>query len=130
MKRIFLIIKKRPMNAVLVGLALILYFCNNYFFKKITVGRLNFFMICYFNDLICPLFFLAYTNILLLSIGKELTKIKWILSYMFFIGMFWELIAPIFNKDAVTDVWDLGFYMCGSLIYWMLMKYFQNKPQT
>ena len=126
MKRILSNIKKKPIYVALMVLTLLLYFLNNLFFKKVTTGGLNIFMVGYFNDLICPFFFLSYCNTLLLSVGKEIKKLKWLLVFSFCAGVVWEFVAPIFKKTSVTDVFDLICYLLGTFFYWLVLMIYQK----
>lgn len=130
MKKIILSIissvKKKPINIILMILTSIMYLLNNVIFKKITTGDLNLFMVGYFNDLICPLFFLSYCNILLLSIGKEIKKLYWLLLFSFCVGLVWEFVAPLLKKTSITDVLDLICYLIGAFLYWLILKIYQK----
>lgn len=80
----------------------------------------------YFNDLICPLFFLSYCNILLLSIGKEIKKLHWLLLFIFCVGPVWEFVTPLLKETSVTDVFDLVCYLVGTIFYWFVLKIYQK----
>lgn len=121
MKKILISIKNRPINIILIVITLFLYFLNNIFFKKLTSGWLNIFMVGYFNDLICPFFFLSYCNILLISCGKEIRKLIFLLLFSLCAGIVWEFIAPIFKENSVTDIFDLLCYLIGTFFYWLIL---------
>lgn len=72
MKKIVESIRKRPVNLMLLILVVFAYWINNLFLKEHSGGLLRVFFIGYFNDLICPLFFFSYANMLLITVGKEL----------------------------------------------------------
>lgn len=107
-------------------LTLLLYFLNNLFFKKVTTGGLNIFMVGYFNDLICPFFFLSYCNTLLLSVGKEIRKLCWLLLFSFCAGLVWEFVAPLLKETSVTDILDLMCYLLGTFFYWLVLIIYQK----
>ena len=69
------IICKKQLDFLLIVSTASLYLLNNFIFKKISTGLTHYFLICYFNDLICPLAFLAYVNIMLAFVQKQLAKI-------------------------------------------------------
>lgn len=41
---------------------------------------------------------------------------------MFFCGIFWEYIAPMFRANTVSDTWDMLAYMIGGFLYWIITK--------
>ncbi len=120
MRKIILSIKLRPINFYLMIFVSFFYFINNNVFKIYTKGIVQKFFVCYFNDLICPLFFISYSNILLISVNKEIRKLKCILLYGLLSGLVWEFFAPILKKSSVSDINDIFFYSFGSLLYWAI----------
>lgn len=126
MKKIILSIKKRPINIIFIVLTLVLYFINNLLFKKITTGALYLFMKGYFNDLICPFFFISYCNLLLLTVNKEMVKLHWLLLFSLCAGLVWEFVAPLIKENSVTDILDLVCYLVGTFFYWLLLKINRN----
>lgn len=119
-------VKLKPINLILIIGVLILYFLNNFVFKKYTSGLIQHFFICYFNDLICPLLFFSYSNILLISINMELKKLKWIMLMGLCSGLIWELFAPLIKSSSVTDIVDLIAYLFGTFLYWCIIKIIQG----
>ena len=130
MKKLAASARFRPVNPVLMAAVLVLYFLNNRWFKAHTDGPVQYFMICHFNDLICPLFFLAYSNLLLLTVGRELRKIHWVLLFGLCSGLIWEFFAPVIKPTATADPWDLLFYLIGTGLYWCILKFItRRRPQ-
>ena len=84
-------------------------------------------MICYLNDLICPLFFVSYSNLLLITINKEIKKLKWLIIFGFCSGLVWEFVAPIIKPHAVKDIVDIIFYLLGTFLYWCIIKLFTKE---
>ena len=121
-KKLLKSIKYRPLNAILIVSVLFLYFLNNSVLKNITTGIVYEYCVCYLNDLICPLFFLAYSNLLLITVRKELTSLRSILLVSIPAGLIWEFVAPLMKSSSVTDPIDLICYLLGSLIYWWILK--------
>ena len=78
MKKIVESIRKRPVNLMLLILVVFAYWINNLFLKEHSGGLLRVFFIGYFNDLICPLFFFSYANMLLITVGKEIARL-WVI---------------------------------------------------
>ena len=114
--------KKRPVNLILMVVVCMLYSVNNYWFKKSTVDVVQYFFVCYFNDLLCPLFFMAYSNFLLLMEGKELKTLWETGRLCFAAGIVWEYFAPVLKPEAVSDPIDLGCYLVGGCLYWGILR--------
>ena len=115
-------LKQRPINGVLMAAAALLYLLNNLVFKNIDQPILHEFFAGYFNDLMCPLFILPYSNMLLLTVDKELKKLPYILLLCLGGSVIWELLAPLYKEGSVRDVWDVACYLFGGLLYWILLK--------
>lgn len=120
--KILFSIKKRPLNLVLLVGAAGLYLLNNLYLKHVTGGLLYEFMNGYFNDLICPLFFLSYSNILLISVSREMSKLWQLALFSLAAGLVWEFFAPVIKKGSITDLKDLVCYQLGTIVYWILQK--------
>lgn len=115
-------VKHRPLNMVLISTVLVLYLLNNSYFKLQTTGIIRYFLVCYFNDLICPVLFFSYANLLLLTVDKEITQLWQICFIGLCASCFWEFGAPYIKLTAVTDPIDIVFYLVGSVIYWGLLR--------
>ena len=122
MSKLWISIRKRPINAWLIIIVLSLYLFNNNCLKSISEGIAREFFICYFNDLICPLFFLSYCNIFLLTAGRELRGLVAILMLMLSAGIIWEFLAPVIKDGSVTDPIDLICYLVGGGVYWIILN--------
>ena len=120
MNRSMKINKKIIFNLVLILFSASFYLLNNLLFKKISTGMLYYFFTGYFNDLLCPLFFVSYVNIMLSFIQKSILKLPHILLFCFIAGLFWEFIAPLMKKTSVTDFFDLLCYCIGGFLYWAI----------
>ncbi len=75
MKGILQSIRKRPLNIILIFIGAMLYLINNLFLKENLPRTISWFFTGYFNDLICPLIFFSYANMLLLTTGRELQRL-------------------------------------------------------
>jgi len=126
MKKLLFSIKTRPLNIILIAIVLILYFLNNNVFKVYTTGLLQRFFISYFNDLMCPLFFVSYSNLLLITVNKEMRKLHWILLLCLSAGLLWEFVAPLVKHSSVTDFFDLLCYLIGAAVYWLILTFTIN----
>ena len=123
------IICKRRFDFCLIVSTAGLYLLNNFIFKKISTGLTHYFLVCYFNDFICPLAFLAYVNIMLAFVNKELQKMYQILFFCFVCGLVWEFIAPLLKENSVTDFYDLLCYCAGGILYYAIKQLFLKKKK-
>ena len=122
MKKLLHSMAVRPVNPVLILGVAMLYGFNNLWLKSHTSGEVNYFFVCHFNDLICPLLFVGYSNLLLLTVGKEIRKLHWILLFCFCACLIWEFFAPVLKSSVTPDWWDVTFYMAGGILYWAILK--------
>ena len=126
MRKLLNSVRKRPLNLVLVIVVIGLYMTNNIIIKPNTDGLIHIFFVSYFNDLLCPYFFLGYANMLLITCNKEMDKLFIILLVMGIAGAVWELGAPYLKEGSVTDIGDYACYMLGAIGYWLLLKKVKN----
>lgn len=122
MEKIVRSIKKRPFNLISMVTVSILYVLNNKVVKPNTTGLSHVFFVSFFNDLICPLWFLAYVNLLMITNDKEILELKKLLLICLGAGLVWEFVAPFLKKGSVTDPWDLVCYAIGTIVYWIILK--------
>lgn len=118
---------KRKINLVGMTTAICVYIINKACLIPYTQGQLNYFCRCYLNDLVCPLFFLGYCQILLIWIDHEIKSWWKCMLLIMVAGYIWEYGAPFINAKAVSDAWDLVCYFLGGTVYCLLMKCEQNK---
>lgn len=118
---------KRKINLVGIAIALCVYVINKACLIPYTHGSFNYFCRCYLNDLVCPLFFLGYCQILLIWIDREIKSYWKCMLLIMIAGCVWEYGAPFINAKSVSDVWDLVCYFVGGMVYLLLMKYEQNR---
>lgn len=109
-------------NVSIIMVTIIIYVFNQMFKNTIPVISLKWFMTCYFNDIIGSVTFIAYCNLIFAMGNKNIVKIWQIELLMLGCGIFWEYITPFFRKNTVSDIYDIGAYMFGGLIYWMIFK--------
>ena len=122
--------KSNMFDASCIMVVALLYLLNALLFKKQTTGCLNDFFICYFDDIICPVLFLPYCNILLRQRDIEIMGFYKVLFWCLIFGLVWEYIGPIINTKSISDPIDLLCYKLGGIIYWGLRKvksYVENK---
>ena len=103
-------------------IVLCLYFFNNLYLKENTSGLLQKFLICHFNDFMCPIFLFSYSNILLITVNREIKKLNWLMLFGLCSGFVWEFFAPVIKTASVTDAIDLIFYVLGTYLYWIIMS--------
>lgn len=119
--RLWNAIWKYKANVFCMMVAIILYFLNQFLFKNSFTGIVGYFCKCFFNDLVCPLFFLSYVQIVLIWAECEMKKYVTILMVGMSAGLVWEFFAPVINSNAVTDLYDLICYFSGIQIYYLIM---------
>lgn len=116
--------KKR--NFLIIGITIILYTINQIIKSKIPINAIRWFMSCYFNDTIGGMTFSAYYNTVLAFRGKQMSKLWQIELLLFFAGLFWEYVTPIFRANTVSDICDVLAYMIGGVLYWLIIRKGQN----
>lgn len=121
------VIRKKPINLVLICVVGVLYMLNNNFLKSSSPDTVRWFFISYFNDLICPLLFFSYVNILLLTKNLELSRLRHIIPFCVVVSVVWEFGAPLFKPSSTTDFLDIVCYFKGSISYWWILKKVNNK---
>jgi ABC-type proline/glycine betaine transport system permease subunit len=129
MKKIVESIRKRPVNLMLLILVVFAYWINNLFLKEHSGGLLRVFFIGYFNDLICPLFFFSYANMLLITVGKEIARLWVICLVSLCTSCVWEFVAPLMKPSSTTDPLDIFCYITGGVVYWAILRYIKNKTE-
>lgn len=111
---------KYKANPLCMMITIILYLMNQIVFKKCFVGEVGYFCNCFFNDLICQLFFLPYVQIFLIWVEREIRSYIGFLIVGMTAGLIWEFFAPLINAKAVTDIYDLICYLVGVHIYYVI----------
>ncbi|MGB4661751.1 MAG: hypothetical protein WBI07_21435 [Mobilitalea sp.] len=72
------------------------------------------------NDLVCPLFFLGYCQVIFIWIKNEIKSYSILLLIGMMAGVIWEYFAPVINPKAITDPFDLLCYFIGINIYYAI----------
>lgn len=111
-------------NIRIVVITFCLYLVNQYLKQYINDYDQYWFMVCYLNDILAGILFVAYINVVL-SYSKfsyRLVELRRILIVMFASGLIWELIIPMLKRNAVTDVCDIFAYCAGGFLYWCLIS--------
>ena len=108
-------------NVVSITIALIVYVLNKSILMKHAKCFFKYFFTCYLNDLVCPLFFLGFAQIIFKWARIEIRQYRYILVLGVFGGFVWEFVAPIINPKSVADIFDFVCYIVGTNIYWFLI---------
>lgn len=116
-------ITKRKTNYMCILIAIAIYVINKNWLIENTLGELQYFCQCYLNDLVCPLFFLGFSQILLIWAEHEMVYIRQYILFIVAYGLIWEYVSPLINPKAVTDINDICCYLLGTLVYYVLWKY-------
>ena len=113
------------LNVKLTAIPFIISVFNEIFLKGGLLGVRWVFFRNHFNDFLAGIILIAYTN-LILGFYKNKTirvlKFRDVMGYMLIVGLFWEFVTPIYWKSSVSDWWDLVSYLCGALVYYVVIK--------
>ena len=115
-------VAKKPVNVWCIFLSMSLYLINKFYLSEIATGWIGFFCRCFLNDFMCPLFFLSFSQILLIWAEHEITSYWGIIFLGMSGGILWEYVAPLINPRAVSDPLDLVCYFVGANIYFCISK--------
>jgi hypothetical protein len=102
--------------------SILFYFLNNLLFKKISFQPVKYLFECYFNDMLASIVILAFANFMLFKYSKQITKIKYILLFVFCCGCVWEFVAPLYKPNSVIDLFDFIAYFIGGSIYYIIIQ--------
>ena len=112
----------RRNNLVIIAITITLYIINQIIKKQIPIEPIRWFMSCYFNDTIGGMTFIAYCNIVFSFYNRKMVKLWQIEALLFFAGLFWEYVTPLFRENTISDIWDVFAYMMGGFLYWILTR--------
>lgn len=129
MKKLVESIRKRPINLILIIFVISAYLFNNLFVKEHSSGLLRLFFVGYFNDLICPLFFFSYANMLLITVNKEISLLWVTCLISLCTSCVWEFVAPLMKPSSTTDPLDIVCYVIGGIMYWTILHYIKNRDE-
>ena len=95
-----------------------LYWINRLWLAKAVGGDLQWFLQCYFGDILAGLFLPAIASILLLLAGRSALQ-HWFPTVLLLLGagLVWECLAPLWKPGAVFDWWDFAAYQLGGLLH-------------
>lgn len=112
----------RRKNFILIFVTIVLYIINQCIKNMIPIEGIRWFMTCYFNDTIGGITFMAYCGLVFEHYHRRMTKLWKIILLMASCGFFWEYITPLFRTNTISDPWDILAYVCGGIIYWLIMR--------
>lgn len=100
-----------------------LYWLNRLVLREVTSGGLQWFLTCYFNDILVGPVLLALTSLLLLAARCSPLRRWWPMALILLgAGVVWECLAPLWKPGAVFDWWDFAAYQAGGLLYWAVTR--------
>lgn len=99
-----------------------LYIMNGFCLKDAFSGLLRVFFLNHFNDLICPFFILAFSDILLIKARRPIGSLTHIYAIMLPAAFIWECFAPLINAESVADPIDFICYLIGAFAFWFTMQ--------
>ncbi len=107
----------------------LLYLLNKFFMRDLLNWS---FGNNYLNDVLAGILIVGIVNALSI-IGNQsrllLIRLPRILFFLFFCGMFWEYITPLYIFYSISDPYDVAAYMFGGFCYWILICITStNKP--
>ncbi len=106
-------------NVMIIIICMLMYLCNELYFER---SFSSIWIHGYFNDCLAGIILLSYVQIVfLLFFTKEISFTQTIV-LVFFSGLYWEFIAPLYRLEAVTDYRDIIAYELGGVICFMINK--------
>ena len=117
----------RRWNLLAASGAMLLYIVNqvilkDYFSGKAGIPMIGYFCRCYLNDLLYPLFFLGFCEILLIWIDREIRSFPGLVLLAMSAGLLFEFAGPLVRADAVSDPLDLVCYLTGTCVYYLGLR--------
>ena len=108
-------------NIILCIICFIICEVNALFYKYIPIPEVRIFLYSYFKDIVGASAFIGCCNIILYNFKIGVYKILYIEIFLFFCGLFWEFVTPLY-RQTISDVNDIFAYMLGGFIYWVIFK--------
>ena len=100
-----------------------LYWLSRLVLRRVTSGGLQWFLVCYFNDILAGLVLLSITSLLLIAAKRPPLRRWWPMALILLgAGVVWECLAPLWKAGAVFDWWDFVAYQVGGLLYWLIAR--------
>ena len=105
-------------NIFCCAAAALLYLMNRLLFVYSDITIVRYFCRCFFNDILCPLFFLPIADILLACIDRPFRHARIAFLFTLCASLIWELLGPVINPRSVSDPLDFLCYFVGAAFYW------------
>ena len=116
-------IENNKTDIICCGISVIVYGLNRSFLISNCKGVIGYFMQCYLNDLVAPVFVLSLSSIILKWAGYELHRFGTIILIGAFAGFVWEFVIPLIKPSSITDSYDLVCYLIGTIGYYGVKTY-------
>lgn len=107
---------------VVIVFSFVLYILNKTILINISKGSLNYFLRCYFNDLLCPFIFLGLCKLIFFMANIRFNSYLEYLSLIIIAAIVWEYVIPFVRKESISDILDLMMYMIGANICYFLYE--------
>ena len=116
--------KLRPLPLLVMAAGAGLYLLNRLWLKGAVPPPLDYFFICYFNDVLAGAFFLAFVDVWLGLWGFRPLAPVWKQSLVLLCaGAVWELGPLLWKPLGVFDPWDFPAYLLGGGMYALLRRH-------
>ena len=122
--RIFLMkwIKQNKIDLLCFVFSGIVYCLNKLILIDNSKGAIHYFLMCYLNDLMAPIFVLAISSMIFQCIGYELNRFSVIMAIGLFAALIWEFVIPMFKAESVTDPIDFLCYIIGAGVFYLIKR--------
>ena len=96
-----------------------LYWICRLWLRYVTTGALQWFLVCYFSDILAGLVLPSIVGLILFAAKlPPIGKWRHIALILLGAGLVWECLAPLWKPGAVFDWWDFLAYQLGGLLYY------------
>lgn len=98
-----------------------LYWLCRLWLRDVAAGLLQWFLICYFSDILAGLVLPSIAGLVLFAAKRPAIQ-RWrhIALLLLGAGLVWEWLAPLWKPGAVFDWWDFAAYQLGGLLYFLI----------
>lgn len=112
---------KRRFYLLVMGAAAGLYVLNLCVLKAVAPPGLQYFCVCYLNDVAAGAFLLAFVDFWLTLWGFRPLAPFWKQALLLLCaGAVWEFGPMLWKLSGVFDLWDFPAYLAGGGAYWLL----------
>lgn len=108
-----------------------LYWLNRLWLRNVTGGWVQWFLVCYFSDVLAGAALAASVDLMLLAAGRrELTRARQVVPLLLLAGLVWECLTPLWKAGAVFDPWDFLAYQAGGALYLLQKRLCMGKEKS